>query len=239
MSALFFLFVLGVIGVIAYQFAKLMLLVGKVPAMPGPFTRIEPSASLRFLFMGDSTALGTGAVDKTQSVAGWFGQDFPEAHIENFSWNGRLGKELLTDFPSPAGHFKLVVVQIGGNDILRFTPLNEIEKNLPEIIRRAKMLGEHVAILHSGNVGLAPAFIWSFNVLYTERARKVREIYIRAARENGAMYVDLFTERGNDPFLKDVGGYYSPDFLHPSGQGYLLWYQRIRQTLDGFGVTLN
>lgn len=239
MKAFLILLVLVVVGIVVYQVFKIVSLTKKLSYTSEPFERKNLSALLRILVMGDSTALGTGAADKTQSVAGWFGQDFPEAHIENFSWNGRLGKELLTDFPSPAGHFKLVVVQIGGNDILRFTPLNEIEKNLPEIIRRAKMLGDHVAILHSGNVGLAPAFIWPFNALYTERARKVREIYIRAAKEHGAMYVDLFTERGNDPFLKDVDGYYSPDHLHPSGQGYRVWYQRIRQTLNGSSVTLN
>src|SRR5438128_2600640 len=64
-----------------------------------PFERKNPHAKLKILFLGDSTALGTGAMDNTQSVAGWFGRDFPEAEIINRSRNGKRIKELADHFP--------------------------------------------------------------------------------------------------------------------------------------------
>jgi len=54
-----------------------------------PFIRNNPAVRLRMLFIGDSTAVGTGARSNTQSVAGYFGHDYPAAQIDNNSYNGR------------------------------------------------------------------------------------------------------------------------------------------------------
>jgi len=131
-----------------------------------------------------------------------------------------------------------VVIQIGGNDIMKFTPFRSIDRDVTIVIEDAKRIARHVVILHSGNVGLAPFFIWPIDWIMTERARAVRRIYMKKAREEDVLYVDLFTERGNDLFLKDIPKYYSLDHLHPSGEGYRWWYERIRATLNGAGVVL-
>lgn len=204
-----------------------------------PFVRDNPAAHLRFLFIGDSTAVGTGAKNNTQSVAGYFGQDFPEADIHNNSYNGRKLNQLVEEFPQEVyAPYDLVVVQIGGNDIMKFTSFKDIDRDITTVIADAKKIGRHVVILHSGNVGAAPVFIWPFDWIMTERARTVRRIYMKKARENGVLYVDLFAERSNDLFLKDIPKYYCLDHLHPSGDGYRWWYQRIRATLNSAGVVL-
>ena len=204
-----------------------------------PYIRHLPSARSRFFFMGDSTAVGTGAPDNTQSVAGYFGQDFPGAEIDNDSFNGRKVNELAARFPKIQGPaYDLVVVQIGANDIMKFTPFRDIDSGITAVIKDAKRIGRHVVILHSGNVGLAPVFIWPFDWIMTQRARAVRRLYMDKARECGVLYVDLFTERGNDLFLTDIPKFYSKDHLHPSGEGYRWWYQQIRATLSGAGVVL-
>lgn len=205
-----------------------------------PFSRSNPKAGLRILFLGDSTAVGTGAKDNRLSTAGHFGRDFPDAEIVNISRNGEKIAQVLASFD---GHglkgFDLVVLQIGANDILRFTPYPEIERDLASLMGKAKRVGRHVVILHSGNVGAAPIFRWPFDCILTERTRQVRAIYMRQANELGVSYVDLFQERDSDLFLKDVPRYYAPDRLHPSGDGYRWWYERIRQTMDAAGIILN
>ena len=190
--------------------------------------------------MGDSTAVGTGARDNRQSIAGCFSRDFPAAHIDNISRNGKkigeLRRELaMLSYP----HYDLLVIQIGANDILRFTSYKDIEKDLVFIIDRAKMMADMVVILHSGNVGLSPIFSWPFNQIFTVRSRAVRSIYLSQARKKGIFYVDLFKERDQDPFEKDRERYYAPDHLHPSGDGYRYWYERIRDTLRQAGVVLS
>jgi lysophospholipase L1-like esterase len=202
-----------------------------------PFVRNNANAHLRFLFIGDSTAVGTGAQRNTQSVAGYFGQAFPSAQIDNDSYNGRKLDQLAVEFPKAAQPpYDLVVVQIGANDIMKFTPFKKVEREITTVIKDAKRVSRHVIILHSGNVGLAPVFIWPFDWIMTERARIVRRIYMKKAREENVLYVDLFTERGNDLFLKDIPKYYCLDLLHPSGEGYKWWYEKIRATLNGAGV---
>jgi lysophospholipase L1-like esterase len=223
--------------IVGLQIFKIYETVPKISYDNKPFNREVINAPLRFLFVGDSTALGTGAQSNTESVAGWFGQEYLQASIENRSANGKRLVELVNEFPPPGNRkYDLVVVQIGGNDILKFSHFRDIDQQITTIIKRAKEMSKNIVILHSGNVGLAPVFIWPINEIMTQRARIMRALYIKKAAQEGVLYVDLFTERSNDLFLKDVNKYYSPDHLHPSGQGYHWWYERIRWTLDQAGV---
>jgi len=223
---------------ITRQFIVIQKAIQKLSYDNKPFVRINKEASQHFLFVGDSTALGTGALDNRESVAGWFGQDFQEASIENISANGKKLYQLDAEFDVQGKRYDLIVIQIGGNDIMKLTPISESETHIRNLVRKARKATSSLVIMHSGNVGLAPVFTWPFNWILTERARQMRALYRRVAKEEGAYYIDLFTERSNDLFLKDIDRYYSPDHLHPSGQGYRWWYDRIRTTLKEAGVSL-
>jgi lysophospholipase L1-like esterase len=205
-----------------------------------PFKRPLPESELKFLFLGDSTSVGIGADNNRLTTAGYFAMDFPQAEVINMGRSGQKIRELLVSFDDQnLGMYDLAVIQIGGNDILKFTPVKNIERDMQTLIGKAKTISRHVVILHSGNVGAAPIFRWPFDIIMTERSRRVRDIYMGLAKANGVYYVDLFQERGSDLFLKDVPKYYAPDLLHPSADGYRWWYERIRQTLDEAGVVLN
>ena len=204
-----------------------------------PFQRNNPKSSLKILFIGDSTAVGTGAESNEKSVAGYFGRDFSLAHIVNLGQNGRRLHDLIKDFnPKKDERYTLVVAQIGANDILHFTPFKNVERDLSIIVDRAKSMADYVVILYCGNVGAAPIFFWPFNLIYTERTRKVRSIYIKTAKEKEILYINLFEELSDDMFLKDVNRFYCPDYLHPSGDGYLMWYNKIRETLNKAEINL-
>lgn len=228
---LFTAFVLA-LGLLGAQWLIIKKAISKISFDGKPFERLLPEAKSRILFIGDSTALGTGSANNLETVAGYFGQDFPSAHIENKSANGKKLRELLHDFPSHQfPKYDLIVMQIGGNDILRFSRFSEIEDAINKLIIKAKKLSKDVVILHTGNVGLAPIFIWPFNSIMTTRAKKMRTLYMHKATEMGVTYIDLFRSKEEDPFLTDINTYYSPDGLHPSGAGYRWWYERIRQAL--------
>ncbi len=223
-------------GLFILQVTRLIIFTRKLSYDLTPFARNLADAPLRVLFVGDSTAVGTGAVDNSRSVAGWLGQEYPHAQIVNYGENGKRLSQLARELSPGPEHYRLMVVQIGGNDILRFTPLSDMERDLDKVLENARQMADSVVILHSGNVGAAPVFIWPLDKIYEERTRAVRALYIEKARAAGALYVDLFAERDRDIFLKDVGKYYSPDRLHPSGDGYHWWYERIRATLTASGI---
>lgn len=228
----------GILLIVGNQALRIAAASGKLPYSIKPFQINNPSAKFRMLFLGDSTAVGTGASLNTESTAGWFGKDYPQAHIRNFSRNGLRIAGLLKKFNPPAKQFySVVIIQIGGNDIMRFTPLGSIKRDLSVLIDRAKTVGRHVVILHSGNVGAAPIFVWPFDRILTERTRAVRALYVQLAQEKGVLYVDLFQEKENDPFLRDIGKFYAKDLLHPSGKGYRFWYGKIREALLKVGVS--
>ncbi|MBL8013446.1 MAG: SGNH/GDSL hydrolase family protein [Candidatus Omnitrophica bacterium] len=204
-----------------------------------PYQRTLAHPELRFLFLGDSTAVGTGAKTSQGSTAGYFASDFPEAQIVNRGRNGKRLHELVGELDQmPTDHYDLVVLQIGANDIVHLTPYHEIENELGKLLASVKAVGNHIVILHCGNMGAAPILRWPFTWIMTQRSRDVRQIYIRQARQHGAVYVDLFTERKDDLFLTNVPNYYSPDYFHPNENGYRYWYQQIRKSLDQAMVRL-
>jgi lysophospholipase L1-like esterase len=230
---------IAIVVLILVQVVRIWQAAGRTDYGLKPFEQTNRSAQLNILFLGDSTIVGTGASSNRQSTAGWFGQAFPRARIDNFSLNGRKLDGLLRDYhPQPGIHYHLIVAQIGANDIMRLTPLSEIKTEINQLVDRLQPLTDTVVILHSGNVGLAPIFSWPFNEILAWRSRAVRQIYKTTAEKRGVLYVDLYTERRDDLFLKDINRYYSADHLHPSGDGYRYWYDRIRKTLNDAGVYL-
>ncbi len=189
----------------------------------------NPEARKRMLIVGDSTGVGTGADDPADSIAGRIAHDFPGIEIVNKSDDGARVSDVLEQLNSlDDGIFDLVLVQAGGNDILRFTNLDTLKAALVDVLHQAFQVAPEVIFMSTGNVGSAPAFFPPIDWLYTERARKVRSLFLLVSREKGVDYVDLFREEADDPFLEDPKRYFAPDLLHPGSDGYGLWYEELR-----------
>jgi lysophospholipase L1-like esterase len=58
-------------------------------------------------------------------------------------------------------------------------------------------------------------------------AAKVHAVVKRVTTEMGVIFVDLFRDPHNDPFVKEPKRYYCPDGLHPSGEGYGIWFATL------------
>ncbi|HEX9679120.1 MAG TPA: SGNH/GDSL hydrolase family protein, partial [Candidatus Saccharimonadales bacterium] len=131
-----------------------------------------------------------------------------------------------------AGAYDPVILQVGGNDILYFTPLDELSQDITLVLEQARRLTDgQIILLHSGNIGLAPFFPRWAGWLWSGRTKAVREVFSKAARANGASYVDLYHNRADDPFLGDIQRFYSADYLHPTGAGYGVWYTEVEKYL--------
>lgn len=191
----------------------------------------DPSgARYRILVVGDSTGVGTGSLDPSLSIAGLIGRDYPCAAIDNIADDGARLHDVIAQLEDvKGGGYRLILVHAGGNDILRFTALDEVRRTSEEMLRKAHLLGRNVVFVSTGNVGNAPALFWPLNVVYTERSRRVRSIFQAVSARSGVYYVDLFQERDQDVFLKDREKYFARDFLHPSAEGYALWYEEIKR----------
>ena len=77
----------------------------------------------RVLILGDSIAVGCGAACPEDSIAGQISQEFPHVTIVNRARNGARTAETLAQLsadPHPA--YDAILINVGGNDILKRTP---------------------------------------------------------------------------------------------------------------------
>ncbi len=201
-------------------------------AKTSPYEQHPLAVGSRILVAGDSTAVGVGA-EPAESIAGRLGKDFPQADITNIGVSGLRLEGLQALLEKHQGKYDLVVLQIGANDITGRTPYEVIRKNLDQVLVQAATLGTETLVLTAGNVGLSPVFRWPLGPYITARTRVVRTIFMEVvAKQPNAAYVDLFEEKEEDTFSTDIDRYYAPDYFHPSGDGYGVWYKKVRAKLD-------
>ena len=204
-----------------------------ISASSTAFQAHNPAASVTILVIGDSTGVGTGADDPRDSVAGQVFRDHPHVRIENRAQNGARMAEVLTQIGAAGERdYSLILIQAGGNDILRWTNLVLLERHTEQLLLAARARARHVIFMSTGNVGLAPAFFWPLDRLYTARTRAVRALFMKLSDAAGVTYIDLFRDRSDDPFLMDPQRSYAADFLHPGGVGYGYWYGELKRQAD-------
>ena len=218
-------------AVVAWESAHLGIHLWRARALAAastPFERTLPRPRHRLLVVGDSTAVGTGASDPAASVAGRLAAAFPGLAVENRARDGAVTRAVVGQLAGVQEHrFDLVLVQTGGNDILRLTPTEGLREATAAVLDAAGARGRRVVMMSTGDVGTAPAFPFPVDRLLSARTRQVRQVFMEAAAAAGVTYVDLYRRPAADPFLADPDRYYARDGLHPSGAGYALWYREL------------
>ncbi len=220
---------------VVFADARRLAVTGYLILQVKPYERTVPDAPV-ILVAGDSTGYGTGATRGSNTVAGYIGADFPNYTIENMSVNGRTIGGLAEALPERVRYnqYKLILLQIGGNDVIQKKSVTEVETQLRAVLDTATSQSEQVVMMSSGNVGAALAFVsetGESNPEYEQVTRDMREMFMRVTVEYGATYVDLFEEPENDVYLKEPKRYLAGDGLHPSDLGYFNWYEKLKPTL--------
>ena len=195
-----------------------------------PLQHAPERPTKRLLIVGDSTAVGTGASGPQASVAGLLGQTFPHLLINNRSQNGATFADLLSQL-SGHDHFDMVLVMAGGNDVIRLRGMEALHRDVERVTQRARQLAELVVLMPAGNVGNAPFFWAPVSWLMTWRSRKLHALVREAAATHSALYVNLFHESADDPFVLQPQ-LNATDGLHPSDAGYQLWFSELMVQAD-------
>ncbi len=202
-----------------------------------PYEQLGMEGSLQILIIGDSTGYGTGASHGRMSVAGRIGSVLPAATITNRSRNGLTSKDLAESLTTAIEkHYDLIVIHIGANDVLHFKNLSQSREYISRILEHASSHAKQVAFFTSGKIGEAPFFPPYIAPVMTYRALYVRSIAKSLVQNyDNVMYVDLVVD-GRDVLSKNPAMYYSSDKLHPSGEGYGVWFERLREETDFYGI---
>lgn len=202
------------------------------------FEHESGEAETRILFVGDSTAAGVGA-KAASSTAGWFHQDFPQAEIVNVAKSGAKLSDAVQQIEQVQGNFDLAVIQAGANDIIGLTALHKAKETLEMLLSRAQARSDHIVMLTSGNIGLAPFFPPVVGAFYSWQAKRYLTAFENVAKDRGVVFVDLYTTKENDLFSGMPEKYYAADGLHLSGAGYQYWHEQIRQAMKRAGIDLD
>ena len=200
------------------------------PSKELPSVHVD-SVRKNILVVGDSTAVGTGAQSPQDSLAGRLARDFPHSKIVNLAANGSLTRNVLEQLEKREGEcFDMIFISTGGNDIWHFSRISKLKRDLEKILILAKEMSRgRVFLLLYNNIGDAPAFSFLTRDFLKKRGEKVHAVFKEVSSKHGVPYIELFTEEERNPFLDSETQkvLFAADGIHPSGDGYRYWYNRM------------
>ena len=190
-----------------------------------PYQQNPTDAVLSLLIVGDSTGVGTGASAPEASLAGLLGRAHPRLRIDNRARDGATFADVVRQFEGAQRH-DLVLIQAGGNDVIRLRADDDVRADIERVTVLARERADRVVLMPAGNVGNAPFFFPPASWLMTDRARRLHGFVRESAARHGALYVNLFKDKADDPFAQ-TPGLNAADGLHPSDAGYRVWRDEL------------
>ena len=191
-----------------------------------PLQASPTAATASLLIVGDSTAVGTGASSAGHSLAGLIARDHSRLRIVNWAGDGARFADIARQLEG-AERFDAVLILGGGNDVIRLTSQEALAQDIAKAAQLAAGRAPLVVMMPPGNVGNAPFFFPPLSWLMTRRSKMLHRFVREAAAGNGAVYVNLYQAKANDPFAQRPDELNAQDGLHPSDAGYRLWYDTL------------
>lgn len=213
---------------IIVQILQVLVLLLFTPTGAVPYSRRKDGGK-KILILGDSTAVGTGALSPEFTIAGRIAIDFPKADILNLGVNGTRTRGVLAQLELVKDQsFDLIIISTGGNDVWAFTSFWRLKKTLRTIFSLANTLSNNnVIILFFGNNGSATFVPLLFRGAFLKRTEKIQALFKKITEEEKVPLVELFTTDSNNPFIETPKTYFAEDGMHPSDLGYWIWYKKM------------
>lgn len=199
-------------------------------------------AHARVLVLGDSTGAGIGAHAPDESIPGLLARDHPQIEVVNLSVSGARIADVpdqVQTLPSDGDSlFDLLLLHVGGNDILRARRLSELDRPAQRMVTRLRPLAQRMLWLGPGDIGLAPLFRPPFNWWFSRRTHEAAEHFGRLAREHDIAYIGFHDGPHRAQFAAQRTSYFCSDGIHPSAEGYGYCYRwLVTQAMLPFGGT--
>ena len=192
-----------------------------------PFQAAPAKPTARLLLVGDSTAVGTGASTPEASVAGLIARHHPQTEIVNRAKVGARFADIVQQLDHP-GRFDIILILGGGNDVIRLTRARSLQASMRHALEMACAHADKVVLMPAGNVGNTPFFPPPWAWLMRWRSRRLHALARAAAASCSVIYVNGYKEKADDPFVRDARRLNARDGLHPSDDGYQLWFRELQ-----------
>ncbi|MGC9666756.1 SGNH/GDSL hydrolase family protein [Planosporangium sp. 12N6] len=187
------------------------------------------AAPLRLVLLGDSTALGVGVEQVTDTVGGQLAMllaeeaDGRRVELSSVAVSGSRSADLGTQVARALVGTRpdVAVILVGGNDAVHFTAPAEAADDLASAVRRLRAAGVAVVVGTCPDLGSARAFPPPLRQLVGWHGRRLARAQAAAVATVGGVPVDLAAQTGA-VFRADAGTY-CHDGYHPSADGYRVW----------------
>ncbi|MBS1788578.1 MAG: arylesterase [Acidobacteria bacterium] len=195
----------------------------KPPTTPAPATISTESENLpTIVAFGDSLTAGYG-LSSDQAYTTLLQQKLEEHgfryRIVNAGVSGdtSAGGARRIDWALQSGNVKFLILELGANDGLRGLPVQEMKKNLEQIIQRAQSAG--VTVILAGME--APP---NFGAEYT---REFRQVFHDLAKQYKTPFIPFVLEGigGNQKFNQSDG-------IHPNAEGEKIMTENVWRSLQ-------
>ena len=209
---------------------------GMITIMPKRPVVVPVEAPVRIAVLGDSLAFGTGA---SSAAGGFIFPAFrallvrrPGSRLDNVAIGGATVADVVRlQAGRLAGvRYDVVIVCVGGNDVVRGTPAVTFRRTYTELLRRiaAATPGARVICCGVPDVSVSPIFA-SERDLVRETAMRDDAVVRALAAAHGAAFVDVF---GVSHATRDPERFLGHDRFHPSDAGYVLLANALTPVLN-------
>jgi len=188
-----------------------------------PQAYAQPSAPApRILVVGDSLSAEYGIARNT----GWveqlrlaLAQQNPAASVVNASISGDTTSGGLARINTALAQHKpnILILELGANDALRGLPLTLTQKNITEMVRRAKETGAKVLLV---GMQIPPNY-------GREYVQGFKNLFVQIAEQTESALVPFLFEG-----FADQRQYFQTDGIHPNEQAQRLMLTTVRKGLD-------
>lgn len=191
---------------------------------------------LRFVVLGDSTSAGIGVDDPADAYPSLLADRLAaetgrRVELTVLGVSGARVHDVLTEQVPQVAKLEpdLIFVGIGANDVTHVTPLDDVRRDMAEILDRLEETGAAVAVAGAPDMRI---YAWAQPLRYLTylRGRQVAGAIEDTARAAGVPVVELAEETG-PYFAEDPKAHFSQDEFHPSALGYRRWADAIYPVL--------
>jgi lysophospholipase L1-like esterase len=196
-----------------------------------PYHKEGKEADKAMLVLGDSTAVGVGATVSGDTLAARVASSIGALRVENRAVSGATTGDLSSQVEeAQRDAYELILIQIGGNDIIHFKNERKAGAELKSALEKLPE-AEKVIVITAGNVGGSTVFPFFVRPLYTNLNLRYHAEFERIVTDAGFTYVDLYKDPKSKLMEIEPETYLAEDGLHPSSEGYGLWFEAIRPNL--------
>jgi hypothetical protein len=235
------LVVVGIyVGVTFYRIVHALQVGKRVTRGSVAFEKLSPTLKQHILVLGDSTMYGAGIKQKANTMGGLLAAQYPKATIETLAVNGDKVANLQGQLSlAKFDHYSLIMIGIGGNDIVGLTDFKRLASELDSFLRLASQKSSQIVLFQCVNVGNIGFFLFPLNYFYSHRCLVLSKVFEAvSSKYTDVLFVNLYRSKQEDFYTKKSRGMFiAEDSFHPSDYANRFFFKLIWDRMVKAGIS--